>query len=54
MIQVPKNNRFRKNKKQVRVGKPPKGMLGHQESCTADRGCRTVSVEIVVLLSTFD
>ena len=24
MIQVPKNNRFRKNKKQVRVGKTPK------------------------------
>ena len=24
MIQVPKNNRFRKNKKQVRVGKPQK------------------------------
>ena len=28
-------------------------MLGDQESCTADRGCRIVSVEIVVLLSTF-
>ena len=54
MIEVPKNNRFRKNKKQVRVGKPQKGMLGDQESCTADRGCRILSVEIVVFLSTFD
>ena len=26
-------------------------MLGDQEPCTADRGCRIVSVEIVVLLS---
>ena len=28
-------------------------MLGDQEPCTADRGCRIVTVEIVVLLSTF-
>ena len=27
-------------------------MLGDQEPCTADRGCRIVSVEVVVLLST--
>ena len=26
-------------------------MLGDQEPCTADRGCRAVSVEFVVLLS---
>ena len=26
-------------------------MLGDQEPCTADQGCRIVSVEIVVLLS---
>ena len=30
MIQVPKNNRFRKNKKQVRVGKPQKGSRAHR------------------------
>ena len=29
-------------------------VLGDQRPCTADRGCRIVSVEIVVLLSTFD
>ena len=26
-----------------------RGLLGDQEPCTADRGCRIVSVEIVVL-----
>ena len=29
-------------------------MLEDQRPCTGDRGCRIVSVEIVVLLSTFD
>ena len=30
---------------------PVSKVLGDQEPCTADRGCRIVSVEIVVLLS---
>ena len=30
MIQVPRNNRFRKNKKQVRVGKPKQGSRAHR------------------------
>ena len=36
---------------EIGLWKPLIVVLGDQEPCTADRGCRIVSVEIVVLLS---